>query len=202
MGCDGVRRHAKIRPVSEFDEMLRAGAISPGSTPYVEAKRARAADHAEVTAQARVIHETRTSTTARAGGPRRPVQYPKASVLVVTADPAVAAQVQAALAQVVHAIVAADPGPLALGLTFDLVLADAALPDLVRLVTLAPNVLVLTEEPQLARAQSVATSARVRVLELPWNEGVLAGAVGSTLLTLPTVTGPRPAPRSPPPARR
>ncbi len=52
---------AKLSDVSEFDEMLRAGLISPGSQPHVESKKPTPSGEGLPSATVTVVSETRTS---------------------------------------------------------------------------------------------------------------------------------------------
>ncbi len=160
--------------MGDFDEMLKAGVISPGSTPYVEGKRAPATEQEVTTAQVTVTNEVRTSVTT---GPHGSL----ASALVVSDNPSVLFRARSRLQGMCQTVTASDPSLLELGLTFDLILADAALPDLERVLMPGRNVLLLADEADFAGVHTLAASRAVRVLEQPWEDGILATTVGSML---------------------
>lgn len=157
--------------MNDFDDALRAGIISPGSSPFVEEKPAPAADQANVKSGTTVTEEARTTEVAAVEVRSR---LQKAHVLIVSHDHAAAMRVKDAISAECATTVATDPRPLEQG-RFDLVVLAGVhfngVPEL-----RVPAVLIAGPDA-LARAQSVIAGRRAAVVASPYAPAELLARV-------------------------
>lgn len=141
-----------LKSVSDFDEMLRAGVISPGSSPFVESKRPPAADQSEVESGAKVLAEARTSVAVEVVDAVRRVE--RARVLVVSTNFLVGQRVQRALWSECYVLVKSGGRVPSFEGAFDLIVLVEALTDLDRLLEQNLPVVVVTGYEQKAAVEA------------------------------------------------
>lgn len=151
--------------MSEFDEMLRAGVISPGSQPHVESTKGTPSGEGLPTATVTVTSEARDGTLVAVDETSRRLE--RARVLILSTTFEVGRRAQAALASECHSLVSCDKKPLSQGLTFDLVVFVANFIGVERVVAQNIPVVLLCWPEARAAAAALVQGRRIAVVTIP-----------------------------------
>ncbi len=174
--------------MSEFDEMLRAGVISPGSQPFVESKKPTPTGEGLPTATITVVGQTQTSGPARIERPRgpRPSTVRDGPILLLVQDQATGTQLRDRLKAVRPCMIETEASALDLGFRpWSILVVDAELPGYARVLEVPLPVVVLAREAAIDAAERALGARKDEVLMTPVEAEPLLRAVQAAIARAP-----------------
>ncbi len=171
--------------MSDFDEMLRAGLISPGSQPHVESKKPTPSGEGLPSATVTVVRETQTSGPARVEGALRPTVR-DGPILLLVSDHATGAALRDRLQSVRKCTIATGASALDLGFRpWSILVVDAELPGYERAFEVPLPVVVLAREAVIDAAERALGARKDEVLMTPVENEPLLRAVEKAIARAP-----------------
>jgi hypothetical protein len=167
--------------VSDFDEMMRAGVISPGSTPFVESKKGQVVPEP---ATRRVVVDDR-KTSVEAVEQRTPARTPTGgrNVLLLGLDAGQTRWVNPALPNGYTAIETGDTDAIHATEDLGLIVVDARRRDLARMLETRVPVVVLATGTNAYEARTLLAELPGSVIERPVSAIVFHEAIRKALGT-------------------